>query len=154
MYASAGTTVVARIMGNGPRVKEESMDTEQERDQATEVDPTQDPTTQEAQEDAAAREPGSDEDKAAEGATSGDQGPWEQGLQDAAPANATESGFNPDRPVRTSPPAPEEQSGVPNLPEGRNEGVEPQPEHAGTVAPASAPEGDQDTADEDDPDEV
>lgn len=74
-------------------------------------------------EDPAAREPGSEADEAAESATTGDQGPWEKGLQDAAPANAP--GFDPDRPVRTSPPAPEEQSGVPNLPDERNAGVEP-----------------------------
>jgi hypothetical protein len=97
-------------------------------------------------EDPAAREPGSEDDELADGAVEGNQGPWEKGLQDGAPANAGQAGFDPDRPVRTSPPAPEEQSGVPNLPEGRNEGVEPNPEHLpeGTVAPASAPEGDQD----------
>lgn len=63
-----------------------------------------------------------------ENAIQGDQG---EQVADAAAA----PGFDPDRPVRTSAPEPEAQSGVPNLTDGSNEGVEPQPEYAGPVDP-------------------
>lgn len=57
--------------------------------------------------------------------------PGDQGEQVADSAAA--SGFNPDAPVRTSAPPAEAQSGVPALSDGSNEGVEPQPEYAGSV---------------------
>lgn len=58
----------------------------------------------------------------------GDQGPQvsEQDPQDA-------TGANPDNAVAQSAPPPEAQSGVPQIPDGTNEGVEPQPEYAGPV---------------------
>lgn len=54
-----------------------------------------------------------------EDAIQGEQG--EPVEQDAV----TGAGLDPDVPVRTSAPPPEAQSGVPNLPDGSNEGVEP-----------------------------
>jgi hypothetical protein len=66
----------------------------------------------------------------------GDQGPQ---VSEQVPADAT--GSDPDNAVRTSAPAPEAQSGVPQIPDGTNEGVEPQPEFAGPVeAGSGAPE--------------
>lgn len=56
-------------------------------------------------------------------ATQGDQGP-QVIEQDAADASPSATGrFDPDQPVRTSPPTPDQQSGVPGIPE--NEGVAP-----------------------------
>jgi cell division protein FtsN len=68
-----------------------------------------------------------DEQKAAleaEG-TQGDQGPQVR-EQDAAPVGGADAtGFDPNRPVASSPPPPDAQSGVPNIPGGENAGVEP-----------------------------
>jgi hypothetical protein len=59
---------------------------------------------------------------------------------DQVAEGAYASGFNPDTPVRTSPPPPEAQSGVPNLTSGENDDVEaPQPEFAGPVDEGSDP---------------
>ena len=58
----------------------------------------------------------------------GDQGPQ---VAEQDPADAT--GANPDNAVRVSAPPPEAQSGVPQIPGGVNEGVEPQPEFSGPV---------------------
>lgn len=70
-----------------------------------------------------------DEQKAAREAeaTQGDQGPQvrEQDATETGP-----QGFDPNRPVASSPPPPDAQSGVPNLPNGENAGVEAQPEYA------------------------
>lgn len=52
---------------------------------------------------------------------------------DQVAAGAFASGFNPDAPVRTSPPPPEAQSGVPDLTSGENDGVEAQSEFTGSV---------------------
>lgn len=58
----------------------------------------------------------------------GEQGEWVE--QDAIPASSTQ--FDPNRPVRTSPPAPDQQEGVPrNMVGGGNEDVPP-----GGTAPA------------------
>lgn len=78
-------------------------------------------------------DPAASDEASPEDAIEGDQG------QDPQPANAGEAGFDPNRPVRTSPPAPDEQSGVPtgpSLPE--NEGVEANEEYRGPVEPTPA----------------
>jgi hypothetical protein len=56
------------------------------------------------------------------------------------PGQTQGQGFDPDRPVRTSPPEASQQSGVPALEGGGNEGVEPQPQYAGTVEPQAQEE--------------
>jgi len=68
-------------------------------------------------------------------AVPGEQGDWVE--QQPAQVGGTATGFDPDRPVRTSPPMPHEQSGVPALEGGGNEGVEPQEEFRGPVDPAT-----------------
>lgn len=68
----------------------------------------------------------------------GDQGEW-VGEQDAPLVEP--GGFDPDRPVRQSPPPPEAQSGVPQIPGGENDDVEPQPEYAGPVEPSDQGDG-------------
>lgn len=70
----------------------------------------------------------------------GDQGPQ---VSEQDPADATVP--NPDNAVRTSAPPPEAQSGVPQIPDGTNEGVEPQPEFAGHVDAGTTPESDEPT---------
>lgn len=75
----------------------------------------------------------------------GDQGEYvNQGESLPSSATASEAGFDPNRPVATSPPPPEAQSGVPALEGGGNEGVEPQPQYAGSVDPGTPAEGDED----------
>jgi hypothetical protein len=54
-----------------------------------------------------------------------------EGSQGEFPAPAAATGFDPDAPVATSPPAASEQPGVPALPE--NEGVEAQEQYRGPV---------------------
>lgn len=68
----------------------------------------------------------------------GDQGEW-VGEQDAPLVQP--GGFDPDRPVRQSPPPAEAQSGVPQIPGGENDDVEPQPEFAGPVEGGGQSEG-------------
>lgn len=70
-----------------------------------------------------------DEQKAAleANATQGEQGPQ---VREQDPTPTGPQGFDPDRPVASSPPPPDAQSGVPALPNGENAGVEPQPEYA------------------------
>ena len=62
----------------------------------------------------------------------GDQGEYVD--QSAIPANA--GGFDPDRPVRTSPPTADSQSGVPQPDDGSNEGVEADEEQRGPQSPS------------------
>lgn len=71
--------------------------------------------------------------------TQGDQGP-QVIEQDAADASAAATGrFDPDQPVRTSPPTPDQQSGVPGIPE--NEGVQPGDESGAEESVAAESEG-------------
>lgn len=56
--------------------------------------------------------------------------------------DAQQSGVNPDQVAPpTSPPAPEQQSGVPNLPDGANEGVEAPDEESGESPEQESAEG-------------
>lgn len=64
----------------------------------------------------------------------GDQGEYVE--QSPASANAGDAGFDPDRPVRTSAPTAEQQSGVPQPTDGSNEGVEGNPDYRGPVEPS------------------
>lgn len=95
-------------------------------------EPTQEPTSapEEQPEDPAARQPDEDAGPAVEPAV-GDQGEYVE--QDAVPSGS----FDPNRPVRTSAPPADAQSGVPSI-SGENAGVEPQPEFAGPVDSAQA----------------
>lgn len=96
-------------------------------------DPTADPTAEETAPEAtepAETEPTSPEhpdDDAGPSVqpTEGDQGDWVE--QMPASANpGTDTGFNPDRPVRTSPPDPSQQEGVArHMSGGGNEDVPP-----------------------------
>lgn len=83
-------------------------------------------------------EPGSnepDDDGTTVEPVKGDQGEYvEQTPGDASSASA---GFDPDRPVATSPPPAEAQSGVPATQE--NEGIQGQPEFAKGTDPAASP---------------
>jgi hypothetical protein len=76
---------------------------------------------------------------ASENATQGDQGPQVR-EQDAQPVGGDVAGFDPNRPVASSPPPPDAQSGVPQLADGSNAGVEPG-EQPGPVSPAAPAEG-------------
>lgn len=84
----------------------------------------------------------------------GDQGVYvNEGESAPLSASPTDAGFDPNRPVPVSAPPPEAQSGVPGLSNGENDGVEPQPQYAGPVdpaTPAEAPESDPDEAPESD----
>lgn len=68
--------------------------------------------------------------------TKGDQGEWVE--QTPGSANPTVGGFDPDRPVATSPPPADMQSGVPQPTDGSNQGVEPNEDFRGSVDPAQA----------------
>ena len=68
--------------------------------------------------------------------TKGDQGEWVE--QTPGSANPTVGGFDPDRPVATSPPPADMQSGVPQPTDGSNAGVEPNETYRGPVDPAQA----------------
>jgi hypothetical protein len=67
----------------------------------------------------------------------GDQGEYVE--QDPMAAGGGQ-GFDPDRPVRTSAPTADQQSGVPQPTDGSNEGVEPNEEMRGPVEPGSGSE--------------
>jgi len=101
---------------------------------------SEDPQEQQAPEDApeqeqqdAPSEPDEDAGPAVEPAE-GDQGEYVE--QAPAPADSTAGGFDPDRPVRTSAPTPEQQSGVPQPTDGSNEGVEANEEYRGPYEPS------------------
>lgn len=112
--------------------------------------------TQEQHEEQVERSPDSPDSEAGPAVDPVETDPGEgEGFNDrsgeSAPQDAGSPGFDPDAPVRTSPPPPEAQSGVPQPTDGSNEGVEPQPEFAGPQdaaqgepghAEASASDGD------------
>lgn len=106
------------------------MDDEQRQDEQ------QEPGAETQQQDA----PDEDAGPAVEPAE-GDQGEYVE----QAPADAGPSGFDPDRPVRTSPPTAEQQSGVPSPTDGSNEGVEANEDMRGPVEPSQQgePRGDE-----------
>jgi hypothetical protein len=99
------------------------------------------PEEQEPQEPQEQDEPDEDTGTGVEPAeTEGDQGEW---VEQAA-VGSTATAFDPDRPVRVSPPDAHQQSGVPELSDGDNEGVEPNEEMRGSVEPSPPEAEDED----------
>lgn len=107
-------------------------------------DQEQDPKVEE-QKDQGAESPAEPDDGGGTGVepVEGDQG---EAVEQEPMRQEGATGFNPDRPVRVSPPEASQQSGVPDLEGGGNEGVEPNPEYRGYVEPTEP----SDEEDEDD----